>query len=47
MHLTAEKRSHIDCVHTLCLTRSNQVSVEGFPDEELNAILLQYINIVL
>ena len=30
VHLTAEKRSHIDCVCTLCLARSNQVSVEGF-----------------
>ena len=34
MHLTEEKRFHIDCVHTLCLAHSNQVSVEGFSDEE-------------
>ena len=39
MHLTAEKRSQVDCIHTLCLERSNQVSVEGFSDEELNAML--------
>ena len=40
MHLTAEKRSHIGYVHTLCLARSNQVSVESFSDEELNAMLI-------
>ena len=39
MHLTAEKRSQVDCVHTLCLARSNQVSIEGFSDEELNDMI--------
>ena len=32
VHLTAEKRSQVDCVHTLCLARSNQVTIEGFSD---------------
>ena len=27
VHLTAEKGSQVDCVHTLCLARSNQVSM--------------------
>ena len=39
VHLTAEKRSQVDCVHTLCLARSNQVSIEGFSDEELNDMI--------
>ena len=39
MHLTAEKRSQVGCVHTLCMTRSNQVSIEGFSDEELNNMM--------
>ena len=38
-HLTAEKRSQVDCVHTLCLARSKQVSIEGFSDEELNDMI--------
>ena len=36
VYLTAENISQVDCVHTLCLARSNQVSIEGFSDEELN-----------
>ena len=39
MHLTAEKRSQVDCVHTLCLARSKQVSIEGFSDEGLNDMI--------
>ena len=39
MHLTAEKRSQVDCVHTLCLAHSNEVSIEGFFDEELNYMI--------
>ena len=39
VHLTAEKRCQVDCVHTLCLARSNQVSIEGFSDEELNDMI--------
>ena len=39
MHLTTEKRSQVDCAHTLCLARSNQVSIEGFSDEELNDMI--------
>ena len=39
VHLTAEKRSQVDSVHTLCLARSNQVSIEGFSDEELNDMI--------
>ena len=39
VHLTAEKRSQVDCVHTLCLARSKQVSIEGFSDEELNDMI--------
>ena len=39
VHLTAEKRSQVDCVHTLCLARSKQVSIEGFSDEELNDVI--------
>ena len=39
VHLTAEKRSQVDCAHTLCLTRSKQVSIEGFSDEELNDMI--------
>ena len=35
VHLTAKKRSLVDCVHTLCLARSNQVLIECFSDEEL------------
>ena len=35
VHLTAEKRSQVDCVHTLCLARSNQISIESFSHEEL------------
>ena len=37
--LTADKISHIVGVHTICLARSNHVTVEGFSDEELNAML--------
>ena len=38
-----------DLMWTLCLTRSNQLSIEGFSDEELmrRLILLRYIIIVL
>ena len=39
MHLTVEKIYNVDCVHTLCLACSNQVSVEGFSNEELNAMI--------
>ena len=39
VHLTAEKRSQADCIHTLCLARSNQVSIEGSSDEELNDMI--------
>ena len=39
VYLIAEKRSQVDCVHTLCLARSNQVSIEGFSDEELNDMI--------
>ena len=39
MHLNAEKRSQVDCVYTLCLARSKQVSIEGFSDEELNDMI--------
>ena len=42
--LTAEKRSQVDCVHTLGLARSNQVSIEGFSDEELND-MIQFISV--
>ena len=35
VHLTADKRSQVDCVHTLCLARSNPVLIEVFSDEEL------------
>ena len=38
VHLTADKISQVDCVHT-CLARSNQVSIEGFSDEELNDMI--------
>ena len=38
VHLPAEKRSQVDCVHTLCLACFNQVSIEGFSDEQLNYI---------
>ena len=48
MHLTAEKISQVDCVHTrvhtLCLARSNQVSIEGFSDEELN-YMIKFISV--
>ena len=39
VHLTAEKISQVDYVHTLCLARYNQVSIEGFSDEELNDMI--------
>ena len=39
VHLTAGTRSQVDCVHTLCLARSNQVSIEGSSDEELNDMI--------
>ena len=39
VHLTAEKRSQVDCVHTLCLVRSKQVSIKGISDEELNDMI--------
>ena len=42
MQLTAEKRSHIDSVHTLCLAHSNQMSVEGVSHEELKAMIIVY-----
>ena len=42
--LTAEKRSQVDCVHTLCLARLNQVSIEGFSDEELND-MIEFISV--
>ena len=46
VHLTAEKRSQVDCVHTLCLARSSQVSIEGFSDEELNDnIMIKFISV--
>ena len=44
VHLTAEKRSQVDCVHTLCLARSKQVSIEGFSDGELND-MIKFISI--
>ena len=40
MHLTVEKRSQVDCVHTLWLARFKQVSIEGFSDEELNDMFI-------
>ena len=36
--------SQVDCVHTLCLARSTQVSIEGFSDEELND-LIKFISV--
>ena len=39
VHLTAEKISQVDCLYTLCLARSNQVSIEGFSDEKLNDMI--------
>ena len=39
MQLTAEKIYQVDYVHTLCLARSKQVSIEGFSDEELNDMI--------
>ena len=39
VHLTADKISEVDYVHTLCLARSNQVSIEGFSDEEVNYMI--------
>ena len=44
MHLTAEKRYQVDFVHTLCLARSKQISIEGFSDEELND-MIKYISV--
>ena len=40
--LSAEKQSHVNCVHTLSLTKSNHVSVEGFDIDEINFII-EYI----
>ena len=39
VYLPAEKKSKVDCVHTLCLARSNQVSIESFSGEELNDMI--------
>ena len=39
VHLTAQKRSQVDCMHTLCLARSNQVSIEELNDM-INFILV-------
>ena len=44
VHLTAEKRSQVDCVHTLCLACSKPVSIESFADEEYN-YMIKFISV--
>ena len=33
LNVTADKISQVDCMHTLCLARTNPVSTEGFSDK--------------
>ena len=37
--LSTKKLSHVNCVHTLSLARSNHVSVEGFDIDEIHFII--------
>ena len=37
--LTIEQQSQVDCLHTLCLAKSNHITIGGFTHEEINCMI--------
>ena len=37
--LDMEDQSHVDCLHTLIMAKSNEITVDGFQMEELDLII--------